>query len=293
MRFRHAQPRTKSNDEASPVERERSELQARVVELEAEVRTLEQQLEDAGKEHAREHELRRELEEWLGPQLAALEDAQRDLKRRTADAATQSRRVDELEAELEQAREAVAQERGARQRLEERLDLLVASERDARAAREQRMSELEQAHAEALRRAEAAERALAVTRDKREVPAPPTSDLSDAGAPAADVEAVSTVDLPAVAPTGNGPAPARPGKLRASEPARRRRRLAQLWRRRAQLPCSVCHRSRPAMNDAELTANGWALTSAGALCPDCRQHGWDFPPDASVPFRRVDAPFPR
>jgi DNA repair exonuclease SbcCD ATPase subunit len=65
------------------------------------------------------------------------------------------------------------------------------------------------------------------------------------------------------------------------------------WWRRARPPCAVCHRPREGASDQELTASGWTLTAAGALCSVCRHDGWQFPPDAKVPFRRVDPPSSR
>jgi hypothetical protein len=270
-------------------ERERGELQARVAELEAQVQALQLRVDEAEEEHAREHALRRQLEEWLGIHLAALDEAQAEAQRQTGAAVAQSERLTELEAELERAREEAARERAAAQRVEQRLDLLVESETDARKAREQHLSALEQAHAEALRRAETAERALAAAKDERERVSRPSLDRSDTTAGEPGIADTPTVDVPAVEPKGDGSPPTAPRETHASGSGRGGRRLAQRWRRRPRLPCAVCHRARPAMSNAELTADGWDLTAAGALCPSCRQGGWHFPTGATVPFRRVGA----
>lgn len=89
-------------------------------------------------------------------------------------------------------------------------------------------------------------------------------------------------------PRRNG---ARVKTSRSRRGAKLRRASRHGWRRRARLPCAVCQRPRPAMSAAELTANGWMLTAVSALYPSCRQNGWHFPTEATVPVRRVDVPF--
>ena len=81
--------------------------------------------------------------------------------------------------------------------------------------------------------------------------------------------------------TTDGPFPAETPAHRNEMPRKR----PHFLRRRSSLPCAVCRRPRPAMSDAEASASGWELAGAGALCPTCRQAGWQFPRGATVPFR--------
>jgi hypothetical protein len=289
---------------------ERGALQAHVAELEGRLQTLAQRLEEAVEDHAREHAQRRELEQRLDVELASLEEARREVEGQTAAAAAQSQRLEELEAELSQAREAAARDRAACMRVEQRLDLFVQTEIDARKARERHLRELEQlTPAEAMPSAEATKRALSETRHEPERPFGPdpeppsvaavdseppstaTAHPSTAGADESSYEATPPVDFVAVELNANEPPSAPPADTRATSSARPRRVLRERWRRRAGPTCAVCRRPRPALSDLELKASGWLLTSAAPLCPACQRDGWDFPSDATVPYRRVNAPF--
>jgi len=278
------------------------------------VADLEQRLGEAGIEHEREHSERRELEEFLAAERASLTEVRRELEDQTVAATNRGRRMEELEHELRQALQEAGAERAGRQQVEQQLETLLQSETDARRVREQQASELEQAQAAAVARAESAERLLGEAREKlerarlvsaepagQEVAGPfpgPRSAPADHEAAAAlsperrsepadepDTEAAPARELSAAEHAPNGPPPDAPDTTRP----KRSHSVRGRWRRRARLPCAVCLQPPPDVSDGDLTASGWTLTGAGTLCPECREGGWQFPGDAAMPFRQVDA----
>lgn len=182
-----------------------------------------------------------------------------DLQQRLAEGGAEHAREHGLRLELEQR---LAAEVAERQRIERELDALEQSYTGPALAGEEEPSELQRA-----RSADdgfAARSATAPGAGKAEAGALPEANTLSAGDRISD-----------------GPFPE---ESRAHKNERRGRRLPFL-RRRSSLPCAVCRRPRPAMSDAEATASGWELAGAGALCPTCRQAGWQFPRGATVPFR--------
>jgi chromosome segregation ATPase len=182
-----------------------------------------------------------------------------DLKRRLAESGAEHAREHAMRMDLVERLGAEVKER---QRIERELDALEQSYTRSVLAVEQEQSE-------ALR-ARSSDDGFA-TRSAR---APGAGNAESGVHPAAG--ALSAGDPPT-----DGPFP-------AETPAHRnemRRKRLHFLRRRSSLPCAVCRRPRPAMSDAEATASGWELAGAGALCPTCRQAGWQFPPGATVPFR--------
>jgi hypothetical protein len=182
-----------------------------------------------------------------------------DLKRRLAESGAEHAREHAMRMDLV---ERVGAEVKERQRIEQELDALEQSYTTSALAAEQEQSE-------ALRE-RSSDDGLA-TRSAR---APGAGNAESGALPAAG--ALSAGDS-----TTDGPFP-------AETPAHRnemRRKRPHFLRRRSSLPCAVCRRPRPAMSDAEASASGWELAGAGALCPTCRQAGWQFPRGATVPFR--------
>lgn len=263
-----AQLEARNQELEATLERESADATSRFAELG-------QRLEEAGAEHAREHSNRIELEDRLNAELARGEEVRRRLETEAAAATTHRQRVEQLELELRDAREEASAERAERQGFEQRLQSLLQGEKGARTVREQRPSghELE---CEVVKSAESAKR----TPDEESWTFEQTRP-----APAQDA---SVDDSPTPERPGNGQPPSAPDEARAKESSGVRFRRSWRWRRRSSLPCAVCHRQRPALSDAELTESGWALSKSGALCAPCQEQGWQFPADATVPFRRVD-----
>ena len=182
-----------------------------------------------------------------------------DLKRRLAESGAEHAREHAMRMDLVERLGAEVEER---QRIERELDALEQSYTTSALAAEQEQSK-------ALR-----ERSSDDGFATGSARAPGTGNAESGALPAAG--ALSAGD-----PTTDGPVP-------AETPAHRnemRRKRPHFLRRRSSLPCAVCRRPRPAMSDAAATASGWELAGAGALCPTCRQAGWQFPPGATVPFR--------
>ena len=182
-----------------------------------------------------------------------------DLQQRLAESGAEHGREHTMRVELEQR---LAAEVAERQRAERELEALEQGYTAPAMAGEQEPSELQ--------RARSADDGFAA----RSARAPGAGNAESGALPVAGA-------LPAGDPTTDRPFPAETPAHR-SEMRRRRRHFL---RRRSSLPCAVCRRPRPAMSDAEATASGWELAGAGALCPTCRQAGWQFPPGAAVPFR--------
>lgn len=299
-------------------ESERGELESRVTELEAQIEelqgtlerersermareaALEQRLEQAGTQHAREHGWRLELEQRLGDALASLQEAQQELDRQAAAATAQVGLLEELQRNLGDARGETAPDRAQhRQGVRQQLDAHAQSETEARRAREQQLSELERARAAAVQLAESAERALRQSREGRARAARAAAALELRHA--AGTEESTSDATPVREPAGQDEGrelPARERRPRRPfaqadpmggvEPRRRRRLLGARLRRRSLVPCAVCRCPPPAASDAEATALGWALRGAGPLCPTCQREGWQFPERSTVPFRSVD-----
>jgi hypothetical protein len=249
------------------LERERAEATSRLAELN-------QRLEEAGAEHTREHSHRIELEDRLNTELAGAEEARRRLETEAAAATTHRQRVEQLELELREAREEASAERAERQRFEQRLQDLLRGEKGPRTVPEQRPSGHE-LDLEVVKSAESARRA------------PDGGSWAFGHRRPAPVQDASVDDFPTPERSGNGEPPSAVDEARPEESSGMRRGRRWRWRRRSSLPCAVCHRQRPDLSDAELTENGWALSKSGALCANCQEHGWQFPADATVPFRRV------
>jgi hypothetical protein len=51
-------------------------------------------------------------------------------------------------------------------------------------------------------------------------------------------------------------------------------------------PCAVCQAPATADSPAELLEGGWSLSRGLALCPDCREQGWELPEAGPFPFKR-------
>ena len=182
-----------------------------------------------------------------------------DLQQRLAESGAEQGREHTMRVELEQR---LAAEVAERQRAERELEALEQSHPAPALAGEQERRELQ--------RARSADDGFAASSAR-----PPRGGNAESGALPA-TGALSTGD-----PTTDRP-------FSAETPAHRselRRKRRHFLRRRSSLPCAVCRRPRPSMSDAEATASGWQLAGAGALCPTCRQEGWQFPPGATVPFR--------
>ena len=71
-----------------------------------------------------------------------------------------------------------------------------------------------------------------------------------------------------------------------------RRRLLLFWLRRSQsrsYACAVCKRLPLGQRPKQLTAAGWAIAGEAALCPDCKDLGWQLPENGGLPFRPSSA----
>jgi hypothetical protein len=276
---------------------ERTKLEGRVKELESRVRELEatlekerevvagraeewdKLLEEAGAEHAREHNYRRALEDRLAAELLKAEEIRTQLDTEVAVATAERQRVQQLERELREARQQTSTERVERQRLEQRLEALLQAGTGAPPAPEQRSGGDGQGSAEAVEREQTAESS-------------PDEHGRIFDRPHAAAQPGSVDNALANERPGNGQPRSAPNKARAKEGSRESGRSGLRWRRRSSLPCAVCQRGRPATGGADLTASGWALKGPNALCPACQEDGWQFPAEAAVPFRRVDARSP-
>jgi hypothetical protein len=282
------------------LERERSESKRRVTELERRV-------EEAGSEHQREHEHRKGLEERLGTELGALEEARRTIQSQTAAAAERDQRLEglerrreDLEAALREVRGDRAREREQRQRLEQRVEALIEMEADARKTRGEQASSLASRRSEAERAAEEAQRALRDARRElererersgRRAGARIESDRRPAEVGSADPAPRAEETLDGDAVQGERSEPVVAGREEAARPAAPRDRGGGIfgrWRRHAPGNCSVCRRLRPPMTGSELAESGWIVTEEAGVCPGCRQEGWGLPPGTTLPLRRLD-----
>jgi hypothetical protein len=181
--------------------------------------------------------------------------------------------VEQLELELREAREEASVERAERHRFEQRLQALLPGEKGARAVPERPSGH--EPEFEVVKSAESAQRTPVGESWTFEQTRPDPA------------QGASANDSPTPEPPGNGQPPSAADEARPKESSGVRRHRSWRWRRRSSRPCAVCHRQRPALSDAELTESGWALSKSGAICATCQEHGWQFPADATVPFRRV------
>jgi hypothetical protein len=249
------------------LEKERAVLASRTADLE-------KRLDEAGTEHAREHNYRRGLEDRLAAELVSGEEVRSQLATQVAARRAERQRVQEIDNELRELRAQTSIERAEREGLEERLRTLLQSQSDLSPTPEQRQSERGPVFVEGEHGAQTAEQS---PDDGGR-----TFERSERVAASAFAGDVSTAERP-----GNGQPPDASDADRPKESSGERSRRGWRWRRRASLPCSVCNRPRPALTDTELAESGWQLSRAGGVCPACQEQGWQFPADATVPFRRI------